>query len=75
MGLDSVDGINDDEGKDEAPMAATSTSRAAILIKNALNKDNKNSKGDEDNEYLPNSNDLDSDENGRGYKSYKLGDL
>ena len=89
MGIDGIDGIDDDEGEsegeDEAPTAATGTSRAAILAGDALNKDDDDSKGDEDNEYLPNSDsyssgisnsdDLDSDENGGGYESYELGDL
>jgi len=85
MGVDGADGIDDDEGEDEAPMAATSTSGAAILAGDALNEEDNDSEGDEGDEYLPdsdsyssgisNSDDLDSDENGGGYESYKLGDL
>ena len=59
MGVDGTDGINDDEGKgegkDEAPMAATSTSGAAILAGDALNEEDNDSEGDEGDEYLPDS--------------------
>ena len=54
MGVDGINGIDDDEGEDEAPTAATGTSGAAILAGDVLNEDD-DSEGDEDNEYLPDS--------------------